>query len=850
MNIIILKSKLVIVFLLSISIFLGEYSLIKLYVNHKISQITASAQEIKITQKEANNSEFLANELLLKVKKEVKSRIKDNAYDTGLKSLDAIFQQHGVDKFERVSKEGPKSNKNADIFSWYLVSLQGNKAEKIPGSFDRKKIKFTSDHPKAERLQRIMSDLKNDKTILTVEPNFVVTAFQASPSATPTSDTQPPTAPTNLTAVAAGPTEIDLSWGASTDNDIIVGYNVYRDGQRIIIGNILNYQDKSLTPGTTYSYYVNAQDRAGNLSPNSNTATATTSAALPSPTPDPDALIPNDPYYQSTGSWGQSYADMWGIKKINAERAWKSTTGSTSIVVADVDTGIDRSHEDLNNNMWVNSAEIQGNGVDDDGNGYMDDYFGWDFYNNDNDPIDDNGHGTHTAGTIAAVGNNALGVVGVNWVSKIMAVKFLDSGGFGTLAGGAQGLIYAADMGARVSSNSWGCNCQSVILDDAVKYEHDRGMIILAAAGNNNADALDFSPASVERAITVGATDTNDIKASFSNYGAKLDVVAPGIDILSTKSSLSSICTSTTVGVNYCRLSGTSMATPHAAGLAALLLAKDSTLTVEEVRQVLRNGSEDLGVSGKDSIFGFGRINAERSMNLAKPLSPFISSPQNRYVVTSQTLDILGSIRGNNFVNYSLSIGQGRNPTSWNLIASSTNQVINGILGSLNTLDYPNGFYTLKLSAVDTNGKTYEFYIYDLELDYLAPTPTLISTGTPTPTPFPSNTPTPTNAPIPSFTPTPTPDLQGPNVSITNPVDGTTVKRGTKVIIMAAASDPSGVSRVEFYINGAIKCTDTTSSYTCSWNVPAKKGVSYTIQAKAYDAKGNVGSHTIKVTAN
>lgn len=432
--------------------------------------------------------------------------------------------------------------------------------------------------------------------------------------------------------------------------------------------------------------------------------------------------IPDDPYYSSNGSWGQSYPDMWGIRKINSESAWDQTTGSSSIVVADIDTGVDRNHADLKDNMWVNTAEIPNNGIDDDGNGYIDDYYGWDWVNNDNDPLDDHGHGTHTAGTIAAVGNNGIGVIGVNWKSRIMALKFLNSGGSGYLSDGIKALQYAADMGANVSSNSWGCMCNSEAMDDAVRYEHDRGVIMVAAAGNSNMDALDFSPSSADGAIAVAASDYNDVKASFSNWGQKVDVAAPGVNILSAKASINNMCTTSKgniIGTNYCVVSGTSMATPHVAGLAALILSKNPALTNEEVRQIIHIGASDLGASGKDSNFGYGRIDANGSVFISntKPLSPIIISPTSRTTVFGNAFQIKGSVPGSSFASYNIEAGAGRDPTSWKILATSTKQIINGILATVNTSQLDEGTYIFRLTANDTNGKTYQFQVYDIEVD-------------------------------------------------------------------------------------------------------------------------------------
>ncbi len=424
-------------------------------------------------------------------------------------------------------------------------------------------------------------------------------------------------------------------------------------------------------------------------------------------------VVPNDPYYASTGTWGQSFADMWGMQKINADAAWDQTTGSADIVVASIDTGVDRNHPDLAPNMWVNAAETPGNGIDDDANGYVDDYYGWNFVAGNGDPMDDYGHGTHTAGTIAAAGNNNSGVVGVNWTSRVMAVKFMDQNGSGTTGGGVQALQYAADMGARVSSNSWVCGCNSTLTDDAVAYEHDHGMVVVVAAGNSAADALGFSPASSDAAVTVAASDQDDVKPYFSNYGGKIDVAAPGVDILST-------CISAQVvpGGNYCHLSGTSMATPHVAGLAALLLAKNPQLTNEEVRQILRKSSVDIAPPGKDADFGFGRIDVSAAIGAASsnPLTPYITSPKSR-TQAGDTVTVVGTANGNTFSRYIVEAGAGRTPSSWTTLADSTTPVTDNVLASVSAGMLTEGANIIRLTVIDTAGQHFEFQVSDIYVD-------------------------------------------------------------------------------------------------------------------------------------
>jgi subtilisin family serine protease/fibronectin type 3 domain-containing protein len=448
-----------------------------------------------------------------------------------------------------------------------------------------------------------------------------------------------------------------------------------------------------------------------------------TPSTTTSPTPIP---WPNDPYYLTSGSWGQSYADMWGLKKIHMDDAWKVSTGSASVIVASIDTGIDRNHPDLALNMWTNTKETQGNGVDDDNNSYVDDVNGWNFVTNTNEPLDDNGHGTHTSGIIGAVGNNGLGVTGMNWKTKLMAVKILDSSGQGYMDTAAKGIQYAVDNGAKVLNNSWGCNCQSALVDDAVKYAHDKGVVFVAAAGNNGGDTLDFSPSSSEYAISVSATDWNDQWFNSpgwwtSNYGEKIDVAAPGADILSTILSNGSGCwTGYSVGGIYCHLYGTSMAAPFVSGLAALLLSVNPTLSPESVRQIIRTGADDLGTPGKDLYYGFGRINAAGTLALvnSNPLSPILNAPASHLAMSGANFPITGSLPGSKFKQYSVDIGAGRTPANWTSLGTSTTQVIDGSLAMLDVTKLATGLYTVRLTAVDTDGKSYQFQVFDVPVNY------------------------------------------------------------------------------------------------------------------------------------
>lgn len=319
------------------------------------------------------------------------------------------------------------------------------------------------------------------------------------------------------------------------------------------------------------------------------------------------AAIPNDPRFaelyglDNTGQTGGTFdAD------IDAAEAWDIQTG-TDVVVAVIDTGLDYNHEDIVGNVWINPGEIANNGIDDDNNGFIDDVRGWDFVNNDNDPFDDNDHGTHVSGTIAAVGNNAIGVTGVNWSARIMPLKFLSATGSGSTADAISAIDYAVLMGARISNNSWGGGAFSQALFDSIAAAQTAGHLFVAAAGNDgiNTDATPSYPASynLDNIISVAATDDNDALASFSNFGATtVDLGAAGVSILST-----------TPANTYSSFSGTSMASPHVAGAAALVLAEDPSLDVASLKSVLLDGVDAIAALAGISVTG-GRLNVANSL--------------------------------------------------------------------------------------------------------------------------------------------------------------------------------------------------------------------------------------------
>lgn len=327
-------------------------------------------------------------------------------------------------------------------------------------------------------------------------------------------------------------------------------------------------------------------------------------------------LIPNDPAFSNL--WGMNNIGQTGgtaDADIDAAEAWDQHTGNGSVVVAVIDTGVAYDHPDLAANIWTNSGEIPGNGIDDDGNGYVDDVYGYNFYNNTANPYDDHGHGTHCAGTIAAVGNNGVGVAGVTWSARIMAVKFLGPTGSGSTTGAISAVLYAAGNGAQVLSNSWGGGGFSQALLDAIRTADQAGVLFVAAAGNSglNTDVTPNYPSNydVPNVMSVAATDHNDLRASFSNYGLiTVDLGAPGVSIYSTVPTVGNPCCSSPTGYLY--LNGTSMATPHVSGAAALLLSRYPGISHYQVRDRLLFNTDPVASLAGITVTG-GRLNIARA---------------------------------------------------------------------------------------------------------------------------------------------------------------------------------------------------------------------------------------------
>ncbi|HIA05575.1 MAG TPA: DNRLRE domain-containing protein, partial [Flavobacteriales bacterium] len=316
-------------------------------------------------------------------------------------------------------------------------------------------------------------------------------------------------------------------------------------------------------------------------------------------------------------------SNQWHLPQIMAEQAWDLTTGSSNVVVAIVDDAVLTSHEDLAPVIWTNTGEIPGNGIDDEANGYIDDVNGWDAANGDNDPNPDGPtnsyftHGTHCAGITGAATNNSIGIASIGYNIQIMPVKTASTGN-GTLVAPYLGVQYAIANDADIISMSWGGSGYSNTYQNLFNFAHNQGIVLIAAAGNSNSSVL-FYPASYNHMISVGATNSSDQKAWFSNYGDSIDVMAPGKDIWSCLAGSNT---------SYGYMSGTSMACPLVSGLAALMLSRDPSLSPDELEACLESSCDNIDGLNPSYVgqMGAGRINAYEALACLKPISADFSA--------------------------------------------------------------------------------------------------------------------------------------------------------------------------------------------------------------------------------
>lgn len=421
--------------------------------------------------------------------------------------------------------------------------------------------------------------------------------------------------------------------------------------------------------------------------------------------------------------------EQWYLDRVGVESAWAVTRGIAEVVVAIIDTGI-LPHADLDSSLWLNddppgNASPADDGVDQDGsgevedwekeddddNGYVDDLHGYDFVDapriggpgdaieRDNDVTDDSGHGTAVAGLIGAVADNEIGIAGLAPGCRIMPVRAGFNPGFGAFSGvleeddAAAAIVYAAENGAQVINMSFGDTLLPPVIADAIAYAHELGSVLVASAGNTRFNGMHY-PSGLDPVIAVGASDIEDRRASFSNFGPALDLLAPG----------SSLLTTTVAGgeASYVRLSGTSFSAPLVAATAGLIISRDPELRPSEVASILFGSTIDLAWPGFDLDTGHGRLDAGRALAVTRNMSLAIHSPGGAVGVDQQA-PVIVTAEGLGLESYTVEVGEGRDPASFTVLATATGrQVVRDTVAIWNAAALPAGEYTLRLRAADT----------------------------------------------------------------------------------------------------------------------------------------------------
>lgn len=426
-------------------------------------------------------------------------------------------------------------------------------------------------------------------------------------------------------------------------------------------------------------------------------------------------LVPNDTLIYK----------QWALDKIKAFDAWDITTGVDTVVLAIIDTGIEYFHPDLQKKILYNPGEMgldqfgnekKINGIDDDGNGFIDDYMGWDFVDRVGVPTDTNAgdfhdwdnlpydsrlgsngnHGTFVGGIAGAEFNNTTGIAGIAPNIKLLNIRSFDNGGSGEEDDAAAAILYAVSMGAKVINMSWGDYTFSYVLRDVIRYAYSRNVVLVASSGNSGRNELHY-PSGYSEVISVGNSTSEDFVAGNSTWGSTLDLVAPGSNIWSTN-----------MNGKYMESGGTSASAPHVSAASALILSLNN-FTNEEIRQILKSTTDDILSPGWDLKSGAGRLNLERALRVLAPSKIGFTSPLMDYATNTDTLPIRATVLSPYFVNYSLQVGNDITPSNWtSLITNGLNQFDEAEIFKLNIGTYPEGIYTLRLVVTLNNGRTLE----------------------------------------------------------------------------------------------------------------------------------------------
>jgi hypothetical protein len=477
-----------------------------------------------------------------------------------------------------------------------------------------------------------------------------------------------------------------------------------------------------------------------------------------------------EPNFIAEGSYTPSderYPSQWHLPRISAPQGWDISTGSESVTIAIIDSGVDPNHPDL-------SAKLVP---------------GYNFVENNTDTQDILGHGTMVAGCAAAASDNTEGVAGVAWQNPIMPLVVLNSNSWATYYDIARAITYSADNGVRVMNISIGGTSSSTTLQNAADYAWNLGALIFACAHNYNTSDP-YYPAACNNVVAVAATTSNDSRASFSNYGEWVDISAPGSSILTT-----------TRGGGYAYGSGTSFASPLAAGLAGLIISANPSLSNAQVVEIIELNVDDLGEPGFDPFFGWGRINVYASLIDATSSAPAedttaplvsVGAPEDGSVVSAITTVSVWATDDTTVAVVELYI-------DGSLLATDTTTPFNF---NWNTAQSDDGLHTIQAMAYDAAGNRGESDVVAVTVDNTVA------------------------------------DTTPPEASIVSPADGDIVS-GT-ISVSVSASDDIGVAAVELYLDGALLSTDNTAPFSFTWDTATTADGTHTLQARAYDAASNV----------
>ncbi len=477
---------------------------------------------------------------------------------------------------------------------------------------------------------------------------------------------------------------------------------------------------------------------------------------------EPDFLIaptatPNDPLL----------GNQWYIQKLAAPNAWNLATGA-GVTIAILDTGCDPAHPDLQSRYTS----------------------GWNFYDNNNNWSDVYGHGTAVAGCAAGTGNNALGIAGVSWGSQIMPIRISDLQGYGSSASMANGLTWAGDRGARVANISYRVSTSQAVRT-AAQYFMSKGGVVTISAGNQ----AEYDPApDNEFVLTVSATTSSDALSSFSNTGTIVDVAAPGSGIYTTAR-----------GGSYASYSGTSFSAPITAGVTALVISANPFLSGPQVQNIVKMSADDLGASGWDALYGYGRVNAVNAVNLALGAPVDTTPPTASFVNPTQAASV------SNIVNIQVNAVD-------NISVSSVRLYLNGVL----VRTFASGPYnhTWDSKSVANGSHTWQTVVTDSSNNVTSTSVTVVVANVI--------------------------DTTVPSVNITSPSSG--VQVSGSFALTASASDNVGVTRVELFVNGTLSSTDSVAPYSFNINSRPWKRGTINLQVRAYDAAGNSATSSISVT--